>query len=192
MPTVDMPALRERIVASVCATIGPMLERRASEELYAVALTTDSDVITVNLLAHTEEALKVLVEADDSYADGYRWWPDEWVVADDDGTPGHGVESMVQISRDMFDTHLSLGDDAEAHGEWCVRARATLEEALGDPRVRASIADVNPAWHPVLFVTDTDGNSHLTVRSIDLLNDDHPNPGLVASARDFFDETDGD
>ncbi|MEW2376977.1 DUF4303 domain-containing protein [Micromonospora sp. NPDC047812] len=190
MPTVDMPALHERIVASICATIRPMLERRASEELYAVALTTDSDVITVNLLAHTEEALDALVKADDAYADGYRWWPDEWAVADDQTTPEHGVESMVQISRDMFDTHLSLGDDDEAHDEWCVRARATLEAALGDHRVRASIAGVNSTWHPVLFVTDTDGNAHLTVRSIDLLNDGHPNPDLVASARDFFDETD--
>lgn len=191
MPTVDMPALRERIVASICATIGPMLEGRASEELYAVALTTDSDVVTVTLLAHTEEALQVLVEADDAYADGYRWWPDEWAVTDDQGAAEPGVESMVQISRDMFDTHDSLGDDDEAHGEWCLRARATLEDALGDHRVRASIADINPAWHPVLFVTDTDGNAHLTVRSIDLLNDGHPNPDLVASARDFFDETDG-
>ncbi|MFV2116111.1 DUF4303 domain-containing protein [Micromonospora sp. LOL_025] len=189
MPTVDMPALHERIVTSICATIRPMLERRASEELYAVALTTDSDVITVNLLAHTEEALDALVKADDAYADGYRWWPDEWAVADDHGTPGHGVESLVQISRDMFDTHLSLGDDDEAYGEWRVRARATLEAALGDHRVRAGIAVVNSAWHPVLFVTDTDGNAHLTVRSIDLLNAGHPNPDLVASARDFFDET---
>ncbi|MEH0970131.1 DUF4303 domain-containing protein [Micromonospora sp. CPCC 205546] len=191
MPTVDMPALHERIVANICATIGPTLKRRASEKLYAVALTTDSDVITVNLVTHTEEALDVLTKADDAYADGYRWWPDEWAVADDHGAPEHGVESMTHISRDMYDTHLALGDDHEAHGEWCVRARATLEDALGDPRVRASIADVNPAWHPVLFVTDTDGNAHLTVRSIDLLNDGHPNPDLVASARDFFDETDG-
>ncbi|MFI6821304.1 DUF4303 domain-containing protein [Micromonospora sp. NPDC050187] len=191
MPAIDMPALRERIVANICATIGPMLERRASEELYAVALTTDSDVVTVSLMAHTEEALKVLVEADDEYADGYRWWPDEWVVTNDGGTPEHGVESMVQISRDMFDTHLALGGDDGAHGEWCVRARATLEDALGDHRVRTSIANVNSSWHPVLFVTDTDGNAHLTVRSIDLLNDGHPNPDLVASARDFFDETNG-
>ncbi|RLK23076.1 uncharacterized protein DUF4303 [Micromonospora sp. M71_S20] len=189
MPIVDMPALHERIVVHICATIGPMLERRATEELYAVALTTDSDVITVRLATHTEEALRLLVDVDDEYADDYRWWPDEWVVADDDGTPEQGVESTAQISRDMFDTHLSLGEDAKAHGEWCERARATLEDALGDRRVRASIAAVNPAWHPVLFVTDTDGDQRPTVRSIDLLNTGHPNPDLVASARSFFQQT---
>ncbi|MFD0855052.1 DUF4303 domain-containing protein [Actinomadura adrarensis] len=83
----EMSALQERVVASLCATVGPMLKERASVELYALAITTDRDVVTLRVVAHTEEALRTLLEGDEEDADHYRWWPDEWGISDDDVTP---------------------------------------------------------------------------------------------------------
>ncbi|MDI3405554.1 DUF4303 domain-containing protein [Streptomyces cavernicola] len=190
-----MSALQERIVASLCATVGPMLRGRASEELYALALTTDSDVVTLRLVAHTEQALTALLEnaednAEDSAADAdyYRWWPDEWADLDDDVTPDDGVESTGDLCEALYEAHASLGEDDALHDEWCLRARAALDGALGDARVLAAVREANPVWRPVLFVTDTDGDMRETVHSIDLLNGAHPDPALVASARAYFDQ----
>jgi hypothetical protein len=187
--TTAMTALRERIVTSLRATVGPMLRDRAAEHLYALAVTTDSDVVTLRLVAHTEEALAALLAGSEDAAedaDHYRWWPDEWGISDEGVTPQDGVEPTTGICRALFEASDALGDDRSLHGKWRERARAVLEDALGDPRVRAGVADVNPAWCPVLFVTDTDGDMRPTVRSIDALNDGHPDPALVASARAYF------
>lgn len=182
----EIDTWRERIVSSVCATLSPMLRARASEELYALAITTDSDVVTLRLVAHTEEALGTLLEENDvtaeDEADHYRWWPDEWRISDDDVSPENRVESTADISDVMFQASAALADDT-----WRDRARAALESALGDPHVRTCIAKVNPGWHPVLFVTDTDGDTRPTARSIDDLNQRHPDPALVTSARRYFD-----
>ncbi|MFM9368569.1 DUF4303 domain-containing protein [Streptomyces sp. Da 82-17] len=204
-----MSALQERIVASLCATVGPLLRGRAAEELYALALTTDSDVVTLRLVAHTEEALAALLahagvgaadEGGDDDADHYRWWPDEWAevpgASDDFVTPEGGVESTGDLCDALYAAHASLGErddedeDDVLHDAWCARARAVLDGALGDPRVRAALAGINPAWRPVLFVTDTDGDMRETVHSIDTLNSVHPAPApaLVASARSYFDQ----
>ncbi|MFD0855053.1 hypothetical protein ACFQ07_22620 [Actinomadura adrarensis] len=87
----------------------------------------------------------------------------------------------------MFEAGGSLDDDDwDAHDEWRTQARAALEGALGDPRVHAGAGKINPAWRPVLFVTDTDGDMNATVHSIDVLNERHPTPSLVASARAYF------
>ncbi|KUN85284.1 hypothetical protein AQJ66_14075 [Streptomyces bungoensis] len=180
--------MRERIVTSVCATLSPMLKAHASEELYALAITTDSDVVTLRLVAHTEEALGTLLEENDvtadEEADHYRWWPDEWRISDDDVSPENGVESTADISEAMLAASDARADDPYTRRDL---ARAALEGALGDPRVRAGIAEVNPGWHPVLFVADTDGDTRPTARSIDDLNQGHPDPALIASARGYLD-----
>ncbi|MDQ0983016.1 DUF4303 domain-containing protein [Streptomyces sp. V2I9] len=184
--------LRERIVMSLCATVGPMLRGRTAEDLYALAITTDSDIVTLRLVAHTEEALQALLleggEGAAEDADHYRWWPDEWRISDDGVTPENGSESTVDLCKVMFAASGDVsGHGPDAHEQWRERARAMLENALGDPRVRARLAEVEPAWRPVLFVTDTDGDMRPTVRSIDVLNAGHPNSALVASAREYFD-----
>ena len=174
----DMDELRERIVASLAATAGPLLRPLADQVLYVMAVTTDSDCITLRLLAHTEEALEERTGGEeDSYV---RWWPDEWDISDDGITPDDGVESTGTIGRTLYGT---LDDDDPT---WPDRARDLFDSALGDPRVRAAIARVNPAWRPVLFVTDTDGDLARTVACLESLNRDHPNPDLLASAVAYF------
>lgn len=175
----DLDELRERIVASLAATAGPVLRPLADQSLYVVAVTTDSDCITLRLLAHTEEALEERTGGeDDPYV---RWWPDEWEISDDDITPDDGVESTVKISRTLYGTL-----DDEEDPDWPDRARDLFDSALGDPRVREAIARVNPSWRPVLFVTDTDGDLSRTVASLEPLNRDHTDADLVAAAVAYF------
>jgi hypothetical protein len=174
----DLDDLRERIVVSLAGTAAPMLRPLADQALYVVAVTTDSDCITLRLLAHTEEALDLLTGGEDD--PDTRWWPDEWEVADDDVVPDHGAESTSEISRTLFGT---LDDDDPT---WPDRARDLFDSALGDARVREAIAGVNPTWQPVMFVTDTDGDLARTVVSLESLNRDHPNPDLVAAAVAYF------
>jgi len=174
----DMEELRERIVASLAATAGLMLRPLADQALYVVAVTTDSDCISLRLLAHTEEALAALTGREDD--PDTRWWPDEWEISDDDITPDDGVESTVQLSRTLYGT---LDEDDP---DWPDRARDLFDSALGDPQVRDAIAGVNPDWRPVRFVTDTDGDLARTVASLESLNPDHPNPDLVAAAVAYF------
>ncbi|MDT9593998.1 DUF4303 domain-containing protein [Nocardioides zeae] len=181
--------LHERLVAAIVGTLGPTLRRLAGEHLYAVALTTDDDVMTVDLLAHTEEALARLTggAVDEDGTDGeaaayLRWWPDEWGASSDDVAPDDGAETLVTLSRALADA----GDAAPDHDRWRTRGRDLLDAALGDERVRAALAAHRPVSAPVLFVTTTDGDLARTVASLDALNPDHPRPALVAAARAYL------
>ncbi|MDN7122103.1 DUF4303 domain-containing protein [Nocardioides sp. ChNu-153] len=78
----DLDALRDRLVTSIVATLGPLLAPYDGERVYAVALLTDSDVSTVGLAAHGEGALARLVAAqsaadrdDEGMRAHLRWWP---------------------------------------------------------------------------------------------------------------------
>ncbi|MFG2088479.1 MULTISPECIES: DUF4303 domain-containing protein [unclassified Spirillospora] len=181
-----LSALQERISLSIVSALDPMLGARAAERLYVVALTTDGDVMTVRLTAHTEEALAVLLadsgEGDDlDWTEYCRWWPDEWRTGDG-GVPAGDAGSLVTRSRELADAK----DAAHDHAQWRTHARAMLVRALGDVRVAAAITAINPGWRPVLFVTDTDGDMRPTVHSIDVLNAGHASPALVTAARAFF------
>ncbi|MEU8804275.1 DUF4303 domain-containing protein [Spirillospora sp. NPDC048819] len=182
----DLSALQERITLSIVSASDQMLGSRAAERLYVVALTTDSDVMTVSLAAHTEEGLAALLagpgdEDDPDWTEYFRWWPDEWRIGDD-GVPAAGAGPLVARSRELADAMEAAHD----HAQWRTRARAMLDRALGDVRVAAALAAIDPGWRPVLFVTDTDGDMRPTVHSIDVLNAGHASPAFVASARAFF------
>ncbi|MET7641378.1 DUF4303 domain-containing protein [Streptomyces sp. NPDC005438] len=183
MPSPEVSELRERLVRSLVATLGPVLSAHRDEELYALALTTDSDVITVRLAAHTEEALASMGVAPEDL-DHFRWWPDEWGISDEGVVPENGVESLVALSEELFDRHAAFPD----HQLWVRQAREVLDQALGDERVRARLSAMNADWHPVLFVVDTDGDPGPTVRGIEVLNPGHPHPERVAAARRHFAE----
>lgn len=174
----DLDALRERLVASLVATVAPMLAPVAHESLYVMALTTDSDCITVRLVAHTEEALDLITGGEDD--PDVRWWPDEWAIANDDVTPDGGHESTAQIAGSLYEMVDELDPD------WPAAAREVFDAALGDLRVRRAIAGVNPSWDPVLFVTDTDGDLARTVVSLVELNREHPDRHLVDAAVAYF------
>lgn len=178
--TPELEQLRERIVRSIVATLGPMLAPHAKDRLYVVALTTDSDATTVRLTAHTEEALAELIGDDPDADSTYRWWPDEWEIVDDDVVPDDGVAPLVDRSAEVAAAAAGDGD------RWTEQVRVMLDGALGDPRVAARLAEINSGWRPVRFVTDTDGAMDRTVRSIDTLNTaDAP---LAADARAYFAE----
>ena len=176
-----LSGFQDRLADSLAESIGPMLAEYADQELYALALTTDSDVITVRLMAHTEQELSLVDDLDEEPV-YYRWWPDEWSLCDDAITPGH------VLSEALYDLERAAAEAGLDHREWVRAARGALHGALGSERVRAAVAAVNPDWHPVLFVTDTDGDMDPTVESLNELNLGHPRPDLVAQARTFFEE----
>jgi hypothetical protein len=78
-----------------------------------------------------------------------------------------------------------LSEAAPDHDQWLVQAREMLDQALADPRVTKRLAELNPDWKPVFFVTDTDGDLDRTVASIDALNADSRQ---AAAARAYFAE----
>ncbi|MFW6772889.1 DUF4303 domain-containing protein [Nocardioides sp. CPCC 205120] len=185
----DLDALLERLVTSIAATLGPLLAPYAGEQVYAVALLTDSDVTTVGLTAHSEEALARLVAAlpgedrdDPGMRTHLRWWPDEWGDGDLGVVPEGGAEPLARVS----DALARAADAAPDHARWRSTGRTLLDAALGDARVRARHAEVAPGSAPVLLVTDTDGAAGPTVASLDALDRDHPEPALVAAARAYF------
>lgn len=180
--------LREQLVAGILRDLGPALRALAGERLYVVAVTTDSDVMTARLVAHTDEAWQRLVHrqgATDApeHRTFLRWWPDEWDAPADEPAP----DDLVAGSRAL----AAAKDAAPDHDAWREHGRAVLDAALGDRRVRARIARHAPPSTPVLLVTDTDGPMRPTVTSIDRLNVGHPDPGLVAEARAWFVRADG-
>lgn len=175
----DLDDLRERLVLSLLGTLGPALRARTGERVYAAALTTDSDLVTVDLALHTEEALvRLTAGTPDDDAAHYRWWPDERASTSDGVVPDDGAETLAALSRALWDA----SDEAPDHDVWRRTARAALEGALGAARVRARLAPHSP----VLFVTDTDGYPERTAASVTALNADHPDPALVDSARAYF------
>lgn len=175
----DLDDLRERLALSLVGTLGPALRARAGERVYVAALTTDSDLVTVDLALHTEEALAHLTaDSPQDHLAHYRWWPDEWAGTTDDLEPDGGAESLVALSRALWDA----SDEAPDHDAWRRSAHAVLEGALGDARVRAVLA----GHAPVLFVADTDGGPERTAASVATLNAAHPDPALVAAARTYF------
>ncbi|MBO1029731.1 DUF4303 domain-containing protein [Tessaracoccus sp. SD287] len=183
----ELRDLYERMVACFVATIPPMLASHADEDLYALAVTTDSDVTTCRLLAHTEEALAAIPEVDDE-PEYYRWWPDEWSIHDWEVDPESGAETTTDLSRDLFDLERTATASGIMVNDWHKAARDILQAALGHELVAQSVTNINPDWAPVLFVADTDGDQQPTLDSIDQLNAEHPDPELVAAARTFFAE----
>lgn len=181
----ELRDLYERMVACFVATIPAMLDSHQDEDLYAVAITTDSDVITCGLVAHTEEALASVPEVDDD-PEYYRWWPDEWSIRDWEVDPMAGAETTVDVSRVLFDLERSAMASGIVGGDWHAAAREVLHSALGHELVAQALTNINAAWTPVFYVTDTDGDQRPTLDSIDQLNSDHPRPDLLASARSFF------
>ncbi len=177
-----MDDLRERLVAALVASLPPMLEPWRGQDLYVLALTTDSDIITVRLAAHTDEQWRALSggEDDAEIVRLYRWWPDEWAVEDDVAVPP-GAETTGDICDAMY-----AGCRDQPIDVWRAAAWRMLVDALGDPRVLATVQAIEPAWHPVRFVTDTDGDNRPAAQSILTLNAGHPRPALVAEAHAFF------
>lgn len=181
----ELRDLYERLVASFVATLGPMLTSHADEDLYALAVTTDSDVITCSLIAHTEQALAAIPERDDE-PEYYRWWPDEWSIRDSDVDPESGAETTAELSRVLAELERAATASGTVVGDWHHAARDVLASALGHELVAQTLTNINPTWTPVLFIADTDGDQQPTVESLDLLNADHPRPDLVTAAREFF------
>lgn len=181
----ELRDLYERMVACFVATIPPMLNSRADENLYALAVTTDSDVTTCTLLAHTEQALAAIPEVADE-PEYYRWWPDEWSIHDWEVDPESGAETTTDLSRDLFDLERTATASGIVVGDWQKAARDILHAALGHELVAQALTNINPDWAPVLFVADTDGDQQPTIDSLDQLNADHPRPDLVVAARTFF------
>lgn len=183
-----MEALQERLVAALVAELTAMLEPRRGQDLYVLALTTDSDVVTVRLAAHTDEQWRALAAGEDDAETVrlYRWWPDEWAVEDGVVVPP-GIETTGDISDALYAGYRDQPIDA-----WRAAAWRMLVDALGDPRILAAVHAVDPAWHPVRFVTATDGDNRPAAESILTLNPGHPRPALVAEAHAFFlDEDEG-
>ncbi|MGA4668385.1 DUF4303 domain-containing protein [Propionibacteriaceae bacterium Y1923] len=181
----ELRDLHERLVACLVATVPPMLEGHADEELYALALVTDSDVITCRLSAQTEQLLAAVPDYDDE-PEYYRWWPEEWSIHDDECDPVSGGESSVELSRVLFELERQATASGMVVGDWRNAAREVLHSALGHEQVAQALTDINPLWAPVLFVMDSDGDQWPTVTSIDELNDDHPRPELVAEVRQYY------
>lgn len=177
--------LQERLVSSIVATLPAMLSGHEGEDLYAVAITTDSDVITCSLLAHTEQCLAAIPELEEE-PDYYRWFPDEWCLRDWEVDPPTGAESTADVSRGLFDLKRSLTAEGTHLRDWKHAATDMLIGALGDESVRQVLGNVNADWSPVLFVTETDGDSELALDSLEQLNGDHPHTSLLASAREFY------
>ena len=116
------PAIRQ----AVKDTMKKIRQEAGNEHIYAAALVTDSDCVTLFLAVNTEEALEKRDKKDRTeerlgylapylspeklrqIADGTvslnRWLPDEWDYSD-------GKDSgLNQVSKQLFDKEASLSD----------------------------------------------------------------------------------
>ena len=101
--------LTENIVEAVTADLGKILQEIGVEQIYAAALVTDSDCITLFLAVNT---LEYLEENGDPEGEE-KWFPDEWGYSDGPGS------SLEKISRLLYEHNqaLSCGDDTEEDQE---------------------------------------------------------------------------
>lgn len=137
------PAIRQAVQSAM-----EKIRREAGDEhIYAAALVTDSDCVTVFLAVNTEEALEKRDKEDRTeerlrdlapylsqeklrqIADGTvslnRWLPDEWGYSD--GTDSH----LNSISRQLFDKEATLSNTAdELYDEVHEQFQTLLLEAL--------------------------------------------------------------
>ena len=181
----ELRDLYERMVDCFVAMIRAMLDSPRDEDLYALAVTTDTDVTTCSLLAHTEQALAAIPEVDDE-PEYFRWWPDEWSIHDWEVNPASGSGTTAELSRDLLALERAATASGITVGDWRQGARDIMLAALGHELVAQTVTNINPDWSPVLFIADTDGDQQPTIDSIDQLNAEHPRPDLVAAARAFF------
>ena len=140
-------ALRPMILEAVRTAMEEIRRQAGSEHIYAAALVTDSDCVTLFLAVNTEERLlrrdakdrtpKRLKELRRYWseekvrqiADGAvslnRWLPDEWGYSDGTGS------GLNQVSRLLFDKEASLSDAAgDDYDETCEQFQEQFLETV--------------------------------------------------------------
>ncbi|MGC5616821.1 LURP-one-related/scramblase family protein [Georgenia sp. Z1491] len=104
-----------------------------------------------------------------------HWWAAGWPAVD---TPASAELRAIETELDHWArTNVT---DAERE-EWEFQLFAALGSALGSPEVRGELGPT-----PVLLVTDRRSAPHLSVVSLQMLNEDHPHPDRVAEALTFW------
>ncbi|MGC5628640.1 LURP-one-related/scramblase family protein [Georgenia sp. Z1344] len=104
-----------------------------------------------------------------------RWWAPGWPTTE--VAASAGLRALEIEIGHWAGTHVS---EAERE-EWEFQLFAALGSALGSPEVRAELGP-----EPVLLVADRGANPHLSVVSLQLLNENHPHPERVAEAKAFW------
>ncbi|MDT0200769.1 hypothetical protein [Nocardioides sp. AE5] len=108
------------------------------------------------------------------------WFPDEWTSPTPPPLPV--VEKLLADLKAWLDDEQNLPDD-----QWHAGRAAVVEliiQTLDSAEIREVFADAGAV--PVLVVHETDGGTEGAVASLDRLNVDHPDRGLVADARAFW------
>lgn len=173
----DLTDLTSDLVDALVADLSAALPAVADQELYAVCLVTDSDPMTIAPDFFTEEQLAEMdIEEDPDY---FRWFRDEWTNGE---VPAPRTDAVVEQMNQRHDQVAE--EDFPTWSEACFQM---MLDALGDPRVSAAIAAVNPQWRPVRYLLSPDPggiDQRYMELSVDQLNADHPRTDLVESLRE--------
>lgn len=100
--------------------IQKIMAKTGSEKIYAAALVTDSDCVTLFLAVNTLEYLKDHggLESED------RWLPDEWGYSDESGS------ELSALSRLLFEHDRAISSDGYTDEEWEENRRQFFEAAI--------------------------------------------------------------
>ena len=112
--------LVEKIRYAAEKDIQKIMGETGGEKIYAAALVTDSDCVTLFLAVNTLEYLKDNggLESED------RWLPDEWGYSDESGS------ELSKLSRLLFEHDRAISSDGYTDEEWEQNRRQFFEAAV--------------------------------------------------------------
>lgn len=155
--------LTENIVEAVTADLGKILQEIGEEQIYAAALVTDSDCITLFLAVNTLEYL----EENSGLESEDKWLPDEWGYSDDPGG------SLEKISRSLYEYDEALGggdnvdEKREAHHRMFFEAVISALEQLKEQKAFGENTENVTCF---FSMSDDDRAEELENRSAERLN----------------------
>ena len=100
--------------------IQKIMAKTGSEKIYAAALVTDSDCVTLFLAVNTLEYLK----DNGGFESEDRWIPDEWGYSDESGS------ELSKLSRLLFEHDRAISSDGYTDEEWEQNRRQFFEAAV--------------------------------------------------------------
>jgi len=112
--------LVEKIRDAAEKDIQKIMGETGGEKIYAAALVTDSDCVTLFLAVNTLEYLKDNggLESED------RWLPDEWGYSDENDS------ELSKLSRLLFEHDRAISSDGYTDEEWEQNRRQFFEAAV--------------------------------------------------------------
>ena len=100
--------------------IQKVMAKTGSEKIYAAALVTDSDCVTLFLAVNTLEYLK----DNGGFESEDRWIPDEWGYSDESDS------ELLKLSGLLFEHDRAVSSDGYTDEEWEQNRRQFFEAAV--------------------------------------------------------------